>query len=343
MTDTTKTDAEISTMARENFARYQASGLDAGAALDSVHEDVRAAVGARVGVFHDESLTWTTTITPVEFSGFSGRAARSRLGEHASLWLDPEDRTVSVYRAIGNGVPSSVWHSRSRLVALGADVELEGVEVVLRAHEGLIAELFALYAGTEWDGSNHVGGWSDQDRVNEIVEALNDAIGREGAVRSYWDAGDWMSPAKPDVMTALRSALRERADGDLDAAIESVASDEVDAASDEALIDHDDAVRELTRWAEDDSEIQAHLAGLAVEKLDITWHVAPADQGQTVEVAYAAGEDCTYRRETDRTCKPTDKGYRMYESADDVEVFEPWNGRVQASDGAEPNWSEVMP
>jgi hypothetical protein len=289
------------------------------------------------------NATATDTSKAIEFSGFSGRAARSRLGEAASLWLDPEDRTVSVYRAIGSGVPSSVWHCRSRLVSIGADVELEGVEKILRSNEGLIAELFGLYAGTEWDGNNHVGGWSDQDRANDIVEAISDAIGAEGAVRSYWDAGDWMSPAKPDVMTALRAALRERADGDLDAAIESVASDEVGAASDQALIDHDDTVRELTRWAADDDAIQAHLAGLALEKLDLTWHVAPADQGQTIEVAYAAGEDCTYRRETDRSCEPADKGYRVYESADDVEVFEPWNGRVEAADGAAPDWSEVMP
>lgn len=56
-----------------------------------------------------------------------------------------------------------------------------------------------------------------------------------------------------------------------------------------------------------------------------TWHVAPEDQGQIVEIAYALSDDGEriYRRTVDHS-DPDDV---MYESigSDGVD-FEPWNG-----------------
>lgn len=61
------------------------------------------------------------------------------------------------------------------------------------------------------------------------------------------------------------------------------------------------------------------------EVLSLTWHVAPEDQGQMVEVAYATDRECyVYRRTTDRSDRSV-----AYERADIEAVveFAPWNTR----------------
>jgi hypothetical protein len=295
--------------------------------------------------------TTSSTVAPITYSGFQGRAARARLGESARIILDPEDRSVSVYRAIGNGVPERVWHNRALILSItSANAELGSVEGALREQEELIAQIFSIYGGTRWDGNNHVGIWPkpaaqyDQSPADTLVEAISEAINAEGATKHYWDAGDWLSPAKPDVMAGLRSALREREDGDLEQAIAEYAREEISDADADVILDEDEVVAELTRWAEDDEEICAHLAGRHIEAMDLTWHVAPSDQGQTIETAYATAADdsgLTYRRMTDRSCTPTEEGYRLYEQAEGIDHFEPWNDRVDGPDGEEPEWTEV--
>lgn len=61
--------------------------------------------------------------------------------------------------------------------------------------------------------------------------------------------------------------------------------------------------------------------------LDLTWHVAPEDQGQAVEVAYAADSEdgLIWRRTTDRS-----DGTVSYARADAYLLaegaYQPWNG-----------------
>lgn len=61
-----------------------------------------------------------------------------------------------------------------------------------------------------------------------------------------------------------------------------------------------------------------------IKKADLgPWHVMPQDQGQFVEVAYAATENHIVRR-------TTTPRFVFYEAAEDtgVGVFEPWNGTL---------------
>lgn len=71
----------------------------------------------------------------------------------------------------------------------------------------------------------------------------------------------------------------------------------------------------------------------------LTWHVPPSCGGQIIEVAYAAGEDVVFRRETDQSYPVTDPDRVTYYYADveDVEgAWEPWNGEPEVTE-----WREV--
>jgi hypothetical protein len=70
-----------------------------------------------------------------------------------------------------------------------------------------------------------------------------------------------------------------------------------------------------------------------IDIADAEWHVAPEDQGQTVEYAYASVEGGYVRRRTDNSAQPDDEDYAptyAWLSWDEVEVvaFEPWNGLI---------------
>ena len=62
----------------------------------------------------------------------------------------------------------------------------------------------------------------------------------------------------------------------------------------------------------------------------LRWHIPPENQGQIVEVAYAACDGMAFRRVTDRSYTPGDERRTSYEGCmfDDLpEDFEwgPWN------------------
>src|SRR5690348_7086271 len=81
-----------------------------------------------------------------------------------SVILDAEGDEIRVYtfNAIGSGTPMSVWHNRHRMIAT-VDVQTvpDALLEALREHEDTIRAIAARYLGTEWDGSNHIGRWSD--------------------------------------------------------------------------------------------------------------------------------------------------------------------------------------
>lgn len=66
---------------------------------------------------------------------------------------------------------------------------------------------------------------------------------------------------------------------------------------------------------------------------DLTWHVAPADQGQIVEYAYASDRESHYwRRVTDRSDGSVEYARLAFEDEDswedEADGFQPWNGLV---------------
>jgi hypothetical protein len=82
------------------------------------------------------------------------------------------------------------------------------------------------------------------------------------------------------------------------------------------------------------------LRDAAVSYLDrLTWHVRPEDQGQMIEVAWAAvGEAGVLRRRSDRSARETTYSLHPWLdvlpaglSEDDVQ-WEPWNGTLGCED-----------
>ena len=71
---------------------------------------------------------------------------------------------------------------------------------------------------------------------------------------------------------------------------------------------------------------------------DLTWHVAPADQGQMIEIAYAADteHERVWRRSTDHSDGSVSYGYA--DAADMSGQFQPWNG---APDIPADSWREA--
>jgi len=174
--------------------------------------------------------------TEITFEGFEGRAARDRLGEHAEVVLDPESRSCWVLCGIGNGVPAMLWHRRAISFRVDAGACLEDVEEVLRAHLDEIAEIFANYGGSEWNGNNLVGLGSWGEGSGELVEALALACSEEGAVRTYWDAEEWLAPAHADMSREVAARVRRGASPR--AACAEVAANEADTH--EAVLDADE-------------------------------------------------------------------------------------------------------
>jgi hypothetical protein len=234
------------------------------------------------------TTTDTTAIwPPITYSGFEGRAARKSIGEKAVVILDPEDRSCSAYTFIGSGVPAKVWHHRAVTIALVAEASLEAVESALRGGESTIEALFALYAGKDWDGSNHVGTWNDPDDTRFVLlEKLESELGE---VPTYWDASDYFAPVvveiAGDVAALVRTGVRP------EEAIELIAKKEVDSAEDVILElgDVEDTIRELYIHAVEKVILAADISTVEITKRDLDSILVWIDgQPALAEVAIAA-------------------------------------------------------
>lgn len=66
--------------------------------------------------------------------------------------------TADYYGAIGNGVPSNVWHNLILRIGIPSDVTLKALNT-LKKDEKLISMLEELREGYDqvWDGNNYVG------------------------------------------------------------------------------------------------------------------------------------------------------------------------------------------
>lgn len=182
----------------------------------------------------------SSSTAPLAFSGFQGRAARARIGEHAAVLICPEDRSVAVYRAIGSGVPVLVWNRRAVLVAIPASACLEDVETALRGTD-LVDRITGLYRGTAWDGHNNIGRWSGADgELVALEEELREILADDRTVRHYVDAGEWLSPVSADLAEDVAECVRKGArPAD---AIDAVASAVVlDASGEGAIVDEQEA------------------------------------------------------------------------------------------------------
>lgn len=116
-------------------------------------------------------------------------------GARYYLILNADDRSVSDYAAVGSAVPAPVWHKRWLSLPLDPDVVVGELRKELEDEgtQAIIASIFALYGGLEWDGSNNVGRWpTDQwgaptDEMEGLVYQLTEILKQ---VPSYIEASD---------------------------------------------------------------------------------------------------------------------------------------------------------
>jgi hypothetical protein len=168
----------------------------------------------------------------------------SEYGKHytgVTLCLAPDGRDVYTFGRIGSGAPEEVWHRRHlQLASLPREVVGASLVEWLRKREDQLVRIAEGYDGTEWNGRNFVGRWSDDaQRLAELLdEELQEAVSCHD-LATYWDAGEWMSA---DPYSVCQAALEA---GSLDAA----AAAEVARARDEGahldVADTREALEEL--------------------------------------------------------------------------------------------------
>jgi len=125
-------------------------------------------------------------------------------GTTTAIYLDPEKQNVYTFLDTG-AIPMTAYHNIDQLVlrvrpgAIASSVYNE-----LLVIEDRLAAILGQYQGTVWNGSNHIGKWS-QDGLDQM-EALDEYQGqRVNEIAYYWDAGDWFSP----VSDTLKASWQE--------------------------------------------------------------------------------------------------------------------------------------
>lgn len=162
------------------------------------------------------------------------------------LYLDPENFSVQVHSGVGNiGWPEPAF--LNRWLSIGSyDAGYDG-ESVLEALEAISDELIEAageYLGL--DERTRRGRWSE-DAGGDLHQTFKDAL--EEYARIQWDAGEWLSPARDEVLTNARRAL---AGGKT---LADVANSEVEvAASEGVLLDSDDVENTIEQWLEDEDD-----------------------------------------------------------------------------------------
>lgn len=196
-------------------------------------------------------------------------------GWRACLVLDPEERTVYAFTAIGSGTPMNVWHNRALALSVDATVSGEHLRDLLEGDEAqaILADLCDTYEGTHWDGHNNVGCWAcDETGMPEHtagVAALEQMI--EG-VPSYWSAAEWLSGAwsecKREVEEVILSAKDEAAEG---VALDALADKWIEADGD-AILDRADVRKQISAMVEELTEGDAEevyvVEGAEINALD---------------------------------------------------------------------------
>lgn len=143
-------------------------------------------------------------------------------GAKATLYLDPEDRRVYTFGYVGNASWPMAAHNRIHTAVGNVPTTTvpesleEWIEANIEAFEALTDE----YKGSKWDGSNHIGQWTE--KAVEVSEALDmlftDALNND-EIASYWDADEWFSG---DPYSVIGAAI---ADGSIKEAVERECND----------------------------------------------------------------------------------------------------------------------
>lgn len=174
-------------------------------------------------------------ITAAQFD-FRGVDYRPSHEGRVDVILDPSTRKLYTYDS--SSTPGSVWHRRHRVViTVGASACPVALRGELEKYAARLEEIVAAWQGEEFDGSNWVGRWSQDDW--DLSLCGDDGAGFEVALPHLWDAADWYVNGVGDIIDEIL------VDG-----VEAVAQREVEAADSEVILDLEDVTRYLRERVE---------------------------------------------------------------------------------------------
>ena len=109
------------------------------------------------------------------------------------IYLDPESARLYTFHSRGS-IPATAYNGIDQHVLTVRSLAIpSSVERYLLKMVGTLAFVLNSYKGTEWDGHNQIGVWSDE--ALESLEVLSgEAHGNEW-IAYYWDACDWFEPS----------------------------------------------------------------------------------------------------------------------------------------------------
>lgn len=136
-----------------------------------------------------------TSIEAIKDHDFSGQWS-------TDIYLDPVAQTVYTFLDT-NCTPATAYHNIDRrILSVSPNAIASSVYDWLSNVEDTLASLVGEYEGSEWDGNNDKGKWTEAGE--ELLDYLNQ-LPRE--IASYWDAGEWFSPVEGDLKASWESGL----------------------------------------------------------------------------------------------------------------------------------------
>lgn len=115
-----------------------------------------------------------------------------------NIYLDPEAKNIYPFTNT-NCIPGTAYHNIDQFIltvspsAIAASV----YDYLIEIEEELQA-IIEEYQGSEWNGNNHVGRWSEEGMNLKAALSMN----HHPEIASYWDAGDWFEPVTGELKTA---------------------------------------------------------------------------------------------------------------------------------------------
>ena len=121
---------------------------------------------------------------------------------HLELYLVPalegEGKIkIAIHGGVGNlGWPIRAFHHRwAHIGDVKPNIVGDSVFELLQTFEDELRAVSATYRGAHFDGNNHVGEWED---AHDSLRSDWDRAVQDGALKSYWSAGDWFGGAAID-------------------------------------------------------------------------------------------------------------------------------------------------
>lgn len=160
-------------------------------------------------------------------------------GAKATLYLDPENRRVYTFGYVGNASWPVAAHNRihTSIGAVPIETVPDSLETWIEANASAFEALIDEYEGSKWNGSNHIGQWTEEavEAAETLDLLLNEAV-NSNEIAQYWDADDWFSSDPEGVISAAIET------GSISESVEREVSD---AEFNGAHLDPEDAERAL--------------------------------------------------------------------------------------------------